>query len=141
GEEGGSGCRHGTCNNSATTGAPRENCTVTITVKIDPPGDPALASVRVCRLDGPGLAVQPDVLTVEEPLEVRLGCHIGARRVHRALSITMGTPGRTGSTATPAPSAPARPRPLPPRPLPPRGESRCPWSSSPPLLGRSQALT
>src|SRR5205807_4025779 len=36
---------------------------------------------------------QPDVLAVEEPLEIRLGCHVGGRRVHRAVSITMRTPG------------------------------------------------
>ncbi len=61
--------------------------------RIDAPSDPALAAVRVCRLSGSGLVVQPDVLAVEEPLEIRLGCDVGGRRVHRAVSITMRTPG------------------------------------------------
>jgi len=33
------------------------------------------------------------VLAVEEPLEIRLGCDVNGRRVHRAISITMRTPG------------------------------------------------
>jgi len=53
-----------------------EVCTVSISHKTDPPTEPALA-------------VQSDVLAVEEPLEVRLGCDVGGRRVHRAVSITM----------------------------------------------------
>src|SRR5438034_5364353 len=47
----------------------------------------------MCRISASGLAVQSDVLAVEEPLEVRLGCDVGGRRVHRAVSITMRTPG------------------------------------------------
>ncbi|HVS38267.1 MAG TPA: formate dehydrogenase accessory sulfurtransferase FdhD [Gemmataceae bacterium] len=64
--------------------------------RIDPPSDPALAAVRVCRISGSGPAVQAaqsDMLAVEEPLEVRLGCDVGGRRVHRAVSVTMRTPG------------------------------------------------
>src|SRR5271170_7986892 len=61
--------------------------------RTDHPSDPALAAVHVCRLSGTSLAVQPDVLAVEEPLEIRLGCDVGGRRVHRAVSITMRTPG------------------------------------------------
>jgi FdhD protein len=61
--------------------------------EIDPPSDPALAAVDVCRISASGQAVQSDVLAVEEPLEVRLGCDGGGRRVHRAVSITMRTPG------------------------------------------------
>jgi FdhD protein len=53
----------------------------------------ALAAVGVCRISGSGLAVQSDMLAVEEPLEVRLGCDVGGRPVHRAVSITMRTPG------------------------------------------------
>jgi FdhD protein len=57
------------------------------------PCDPALASARVCRISDSGPALQPDVLAVEEPLEIRLGCDTGGRRVHAAVSITMRTPG------------------------------------------------
>jgi FdhD protein len=66
---------------------------VSVSDKINRPSDPALAAVRVCRISASGLAVQSDVLAVEEPLEVRLGCDVGGRRVHRAVSITMRTPG------------------------------------------------
>jgi len=41
---------------------------------VDRSRNPALAAVRVCRLSGSGVAVQPDELAVEEPLEIRLGC-------------------------------------------------------------------
>jgi len=55
--------------------------------------DPALATVRICRISNSGSALQPDLLAVEQPLEVRLGCDVGRRRVHAAVSITMRTPG------------------------------------------------
>src|ERR1700726_5288453 len=55
--------------------------------------DSALAAVRVCRIAPCGALVQSDVLAVEEPLEIRLGCDVGGRRVHHAVSITMRTPG------------------------------------------------
>ncbi len=58
-----------------------------------PPTESALAAVRVCRFDSSGSTVQPDVLAVEEPLEIRLGCTIDGRRTHRAVSVTMRTPG------------------------------------------------
>jgi FdhD protein len=73
--------------------APCEDLTVNVSNKIDPLSNPALAAVHVCRIAASGLAVQSDVLAVEEPLEVRLGCHVGGRRVHRPVSITMRTPG------------------------------------------------
>jgi FdhD protein len=66
---------------------------VDVSAKTNLPIDPALAAVRVCRISVSGQAVQPDMLAVEEPLEVRLGCDVGGRRVHRAVSITMRTPG------------------------------------------------
>ena len=47
----------------------------------------------MCRITGSGVAVRSDVLAVEEPLEVRLGCDIDGRRIHRAVSVTMRTPG------------------------------------------------
>jgi len=66
---------------------------VSISDKIDPASEPAVADVRVCRIAASGASVQSDVLAVEEPLEVRLSCDVDGRRVHRAVSITMRTPG------------------------------------------------
>jgi FdhD protein len=54
---------------------------------------PSLASVRVCRVRGAASAIQPDVLAVEEPLEIRLGCQVEGRRAHHSISVTMRTPG------------------------------------------------
>jgi len=53
----------------------------------------ALADVHMSRFSDAGLTIQSDVLAVEEPLEIRLGCDVDGRRVHRAVSITMRTPG------------------------------------------------
>jgi FdhD protein len=61
--------------------------------RINPPTDPALAAVSVCRIDGSGSAVRPDVLAVEAPLEIRLGCTIDGGRALRGVSVTMRTPG------------------------------------------------
>jgi FdhD protein len=61
--------------------------------KLDSAIDSALAAVDVCRITGSRHAFQSDVLAVEEPLEVRVGCDIEGRRGHRAVSITMRTPG------------------------------------------------
>lgn len=55
--------------------------------------DPALQAVHTCRISGSGQYAWQDVLAVEEPLEIRLGCDMGGRRTHRAVSITMRTPG------------------------------------------------
>jgi FdhD protein len=66
---------------------------VSVADQIDPQRDPALAAVHVCRISATGSAVQPDVLAVEEPLEIRLGCEVDGRRIHAAVSITMRTPG------------------------------------------------
>jgi FdhD protein len=63
------------------------------------PRDPALAPIRVCRLSDSGPDVRPDVLAVEEPLEIRLGCEVGGRRVRAAVSVTMRTPGHDGELA------------------------------------------
>src|SRR5579871_3662929 len=60
--------------------------------RIDPPRDPALAA-RVWRVADSGPAVRPDLLAVEEPLEIRLGYEVGGRRVRSAVSVTMRTPG------------------------------------------------
>ena len=70
-----------------------------ITDRSAPPADPALAPVHLCRIDGAGLAVQPDVLAVEEPLEIRLGCDVEGRRTHRGVSVTMRTPGQDAELA------------------------------------------
>jgi FdhD protein len=60
---------------------------------LDPSRDPSLSTVRVRRISESGSAVQSDVLAVEEPLEIRLSCEVGGRRLHTAVSITMRTPG------------------------------------------------
>lgn len=51
--------------------------------------DPAVATVRVRLIDAAGESDRPDLLAVEEPLEIRLGTG-GA---HRTVSVTMRTPG------------------------------------------------
>jgi FdhD protein len=73
--------------------APCEDQIVRVSDKIDPPSDQALAAIRVCRISASGQVIQADMLAVEEPLEVRLGCEVNGKRVHRAVSITMRTPG------------------------------------------------
>ncbi|MHB1422663.1 MAG: formate dehydrogenase accessory sulfurtransferase FdhD [Gemmataceae bacterium] len=65
----------------------------------DPPLDPAAAAVAVCRITETGSALQSDVLTVEAPLEIRLGYDKGGRRTHAAVSITMRTPGHDDELA------------------------------------------
>jgi FdhD protein len=72
---------------------------VSATDPIDPPFEPALTTVRVCRICAAGSAAESDLLAVEEPLEIRLGCDVGGRRVHRAVSVTMRTPGHDGELA------------------------------------------
>ena len=61
--------------------------------RTDPVRDPALAVVQVCRISASASAVEPDMLAVEEPLEIRLGCDVDGCRVHHPVSITMRTPG------------------------------------------------
>ena len=53
----------------------------------------AMTAALVSRISGAGLTIQSDVLAVEDPLEIRLGCDADGRRVRRAISITMRTPG------------------------------------------------
>ena len=57
---------------------------------------PALAEAKVFRVAGDVSENVEDVLAVEEPLEIRLGFHDGT---HRAISITMRTPGSDGELA------------------------------------------
>lgn len=61
--------------------------------------EPALSDVQVCRVNGIRLDVQPDVLAVEEPLEIRLGCREKGRPRHHAISVTMRTPGHDAELA------------------------------------------
>jgi len=66
---------------------------------IDLPCDPALAAVPVCRISNSGSTLQPDLLAVEEPLEVRLSHEVDGRRVRVPVSITMRTPGHDDELA------------------------------------------
>ena len=61
--------------------------------QVDVPIDAALATVELARIAGGELALGDDVVAVEEPLEIRLGCHVAGKRVQRTVSITMRTPG------------------------------------------------
>lgn len=61
--------------------------------------DPATAEVRVVRVDDSGPSERPDVLAVEEPLEIRVGIEVDGRRERRSLSITMRTPGHDAELA------------------------------------------
>jgi FdhD protein len=63
------------------------------------PNDELVAEVRVCRVDAAGRSDCADLLAVEEPLEIRLGCTIAGRREHRTVSVTMRTPGSDGELA------------------------------------------
>jgi FdhD protein len=47
----------------------------------------------MCRVRGVLADHQPDVLAVEEPMEIRLGCGAGGRPGHHCVSVTMRTPG------------------------------------------------
>lgn len=67
--------------------------------EVDPMINRALVGVGVCRVSGSDHSVHSDVLAVEEPLEIRLGCDVAGRRVHRAVSVTMRTPGHDDELA------------------------------------------
>jgi len=79
--------------------AARQDCAAVDSDQILPQTDPALAVVSVCRIEDSGSAVGPDMLAVEEPLEIRLGCVMDGRRSHRGVSITMRTPGHDDELA------------------------------------------
>jgi FdhD protein len=59
----------------------------------DSASDPAVAGVRVHRISERSSAVEPDVLAVEEPLEIRVAYDGGQGTVHASVSVTMRTPG------------------------------------------------
>ena len=60
---------------------------------------PALSNVTVRRIAGVERVDAADVLAVEEPLEIRLGFLKGEKNEHRAISITMRTPGNDAELA------------------------------------------
>jgi FdhD protein len=61
---------------------------------------PAISEVAVRRVSAGGTTEQlEDALAVEEPLEIRISFGSDGRRVHKAISITMRTPGEDGSLA------------------------------------------
>src|SRR3954468_1726534 len=64
-----------------------------LSVLVDRPKEAAMAAVQMARVSRGWSQMRADVVAVEEPLEIRLGCDIKDRRVHRAVSITMRTPG------------------------------------------------
>ena len=62
--------------------------------------DPSISEIAVRRVDGAGFSEdQDDVLAVEEPLEIRVGFEDDGQRIHKAISITMRTPGDDESLA------------------------------------------
>jgi FdhD protein len=70
-----------------------EDGIVSLSVKTICPTDRALAAVQLSCISGDDSTDRADVLAVEEPLEIRLGCEVAGKSVHRAVSITMRTPG------------------------------------------------
>ncbi|HEX3314409.1 MAG TPA: formate dehydrogenase accessory sulfurtransferase FdhD [Gemmataceae bacterium] len=63
------------------------------------PSDELVAEVRVSRVDDAGRHEHADLVAVEEPLEIRLGCTVDGQREHRTISVTMRTPGNDGELA------------------------------------------
>jgi FdhD protein len=62
--------------------------------------EPGVTAVPVCRVSASGSSgPEPDLLAVEEPLEIRLGCDAGGRRAHHGVSVTMRTPGHDAELA------------------------------------------
>jgi FdhD protein len=58
-----------------------------------------LADVSVRRIGRDGPEMRPDLLAVEEPLEIRLNCTVKGRQLHRGISVTMRTPGHDDDLA------------------------------------------
>ena len=61
--------------------------------------NPALAEVRVGRVEHGDATEFADMLAVEEPLEIRLGLDLEGRRTRRTVSVTMRTPGDDANLA------------------------------------------
>lgn len=59
----------------------------------------ATVETQITRLENGELHAQDDSLAVEEPLEIRVGLCENRKRTHRAVSITMRTPGNDGELA------------------------------------------
>src|SRR5579862_8065256 len=55
--------------------------------------DPLTVSVPIGRVSDTGMAIQADLLAVEEPLEIRLRQVSPGQSFHRAISVTMRAPG------------------------------------------------
>lgn len=60
---------------------------------------PALSHITVRRIAGADCVDEADILAVEEPLEIRLGFEKDGKLTHRAISITMRTPGNDAELA------------------------------------------
>lgn len=52
-----------------------------------------IVQIPVQKVHGHAVSPQADTLAVEEPLEIRLGVACAGKRTHRAVSVTMRTPG------------------------------------------------
>ena len=50
-------------------------------------------NIHVTKINGEGVSINPDLLAVEEPLEIRLGFGVASEREQKSLSVTMRTPG------------------------------------------------
>src|SRR3954462_9396554 len=66
---------------------------MTLSILVDRPKNAVMAAVQLSRVSNGCSQLRDDVVAVEEPLEIRLGCDVKGRRGHRAVSITMRTPG------------------------------------------------
>ncbi|TAE30785.1 MAG: formate dehydrogenase accessory sulfurtransferase FdhD [Cytophagales bacterium] len=54
---------------------------------------PTVAPIQITRVRGESRSTQPDLVAVEEPLEIRLGFGPTTERAQRTLAVTMRTPG------------------------------------------------
>ena len=55
--------------------------------------------VSVTRVNGAAQCVAPDILAIEEPLEIRISANLGGDRIVRPVSVTMRTPGADNELA------------------------------------------
>jgi FdhD protein len=61
--------------------------------------DRSITQVAINRFDGTTLVTKPDMLAVEEPLEIRLGFGPESARIIKSISVTMRTPGHDAELA------------------------------------------